>query len=107
MMCFSPYDPKVKGVALDLLTKRMLAFSQMRVKHRFSPRMMQKLMADRGLTQAELARVTGLSSGHIAMLLSGARTRPSAATLLKIARALGVGVEDLMEEESDALASRG
>ena len=51
-------------------------------------------MADRGLTQAELAAKVGIGQPAISMMLN--RTcRPQRKTVQKIAAALGIGTEDL------------
>ncbi len=48
------------------------------------------------LSQTELATFVGVSQTTITHLETGARTRPRAITLLKIADALGVSVTDLV-----------
>ncbi|MBV9121778.1 MAG: helix-turn-helix domain-containing protein [Planctomycetes bacterium] len=55
---------------------------------------LSRLMAERQLTQAELARRTGIGQSAVSMLLSR-RCRPQPRTLGKMAHALGVPVEDL------------
>ncbi len=50
-----------------------------------------------GLTQDEVQNLTGLDQGHISMIESGRRKRPSGVTLAKLAKALGCTVEDLIE----------
>ena len=49
----------------------------------------------RGLGQTELARKVGLHRVYIAQLETGAR-QPSLTTLKKLAKVLGVGIEDLL-----------
>ncbi len=53
-----------------------------------------RLMAERQMTQAELARHIGVGQSAVSMLLSR-KCRPQPRTLGKIATALGVSVEDL------------
>jgi DNA-binding Xre family transcriptional regulator len=55
---------------------------------------LSRLMAERKVTQAELARRIGVGQSAVSMLLSR-KCRPQPRTLGKIAEALGVGVEDL------------
>lgn len=52
----------------------------------------------RRMTQARLARATGLSVGYISALEEG-RAYPSVKTKALIAKALGVGIEELNKEE--------
>jgi lambda repressor-like predicted transcriptional regulator len=55
---------------------------------------LSRLMAERQLTQAELARRMAVGQSAVSMLLSR-KCRPQPRTLGKIAEALGVGVKDL------------
>mgnify|MGYP005849821369 CR=1 FL=1 len=68
-----------------------------------------QLMKERGLRVTDLARRSGLHTGHICDILSGRRRKLQAATMYRLARALEVSVEDLLDtrarEESDAVAS--
>ncbi|MFZ5650161.1 MAG: helix-turn-helix domain-containing protein [Bacillota bacterium] len=59
-----------------------------------------RLRRERGLTQAELSRTTGLSRGYIAAIEQG-RRHPTIKTLAIIAEALGVEIEVLTEEEEE------
>lgn len=67
------------------------------------------LMRERGLRVSDVARGSGLSTGHICDILSGRKKRLHAVTMYRLAKALGVSVEALLDthvrEESDALAS--
>ncbi len=57
----------------------------------------KKIRQDKNITQAELAKRTGLSKTYISMLEKGHQVaRPN--TLSKIANGLGVAFEDLYEE---------
>ncbi|APD10174.1 MULTISPECIES: helix-turn-helix domain-containing protein [Thermus] len=64
------------------------------------------LMRSRGLRPSDLARLSGLSTGHVSQILKGERTRLEVRTLVRLAKALDVPVQELLLEESDALASR-
>lgn len=77
----------------------------MRVKTRLNLHRMKQLLQERGLSQYGLAKAAGLSHGHVVMLLQGRRPNPSIATVHKIAKALDVPVEELLEED-DVLATR-
>lgn len=67
----------------------------MRVKvksSRFSRKLAQA-MRHAGLSQAELARKTGLSTGHIADLVNGVKGhRPALETVVRLSMALGKDV---------------
>ncbi len=52
-----------------------------------------------GITQAELARRAGLERSNLALVESGRRV-PSVTTLLRVARALGVPVDALIDVEA-------
>jgi transcriptional regulator with XRE-family HTH domain len=57
----------------------------------------KRLRLARGWTQPDLARKAGLrSSGHVSLLESGGRRDPSASTLKRVAKALGVPVTELL-----------
>ena len=49
-----------------------------------------------GKTQDEMEKLTGIDQGHISMIETGRRKRISADIMVKIARALGCTVEDLV-----------
>ena len=53
----------------------------------------------RGLTQAELAQAAGLSQPAIAQIESGQR-KPGVAALQKLAKALGLDMDDLVDESA-------
>ena len=55
----------------------------------------QNALDVRDMTQADLARSTGLSTGVIAMIVGGKTTDPRFMTVVKIARALNVSLEYL------------
>lgn len=56
---------------------------------------LSEAMKNRGIGQAELARVSGVSQGTISKYLAGA-VSPKAYHLKNIAESLGVYVEDLL-----------
>jgi transcriptional regulator with XRE-family HTH domain len=53
---------------------------------------------DQGLSLSDLARLAEVSKGYLSQIETEAATRPSATTLLKIARALGTSVGELLGE---------
>ncbi len=53
---------------------------------------------EKGINLSRLARDSGVSKGYLSTLESGDTQKPSADTLFKIAKALGVTVADLMDE---------
>lgn len=57
------------------------------------------LLDDRKMSQAELARRLGLTSGGVNHYVKGNRT-PSVAMLKKIARVLGVKVDDIIGDDA-------
>jgi transcriptional regulator with XRE-family HTH domain len=58
------------------------------------------LRTNKGLTQIQLAELTGLDQSHISKLETGA-TKPSYDTLTRLAAALGITVADLLDESRD------
>ena len=58
-------------------------------------RAIKRLRAERGLTQEALARRADISHGYVARLEIG-RHDPKLSTLLKIAKALGTPIADLL-----------
>lgn len=62
-----------------------------------APSLLAFWRAKRGLTQSELARRAGISQSYLA-LIEGGRRVGDAALYLRLARALNVRVEDLIEE---------
>ena len=55
----------------------------------------QKVLDARGMSQADLARETGLSTAIISQVVSGKTKDPRFGTVLAIAKALGVSLEYL------------
>ena len=58
------------------------------------PQAIWELQARLSLTQNGLARLLGITSGHISLILSG-RRRPSAALRERMMRELGASFDDL------------
>ena len=58
-----------------------------------------KILSDMNIRQARLAEMADLTPGYVSLLVSGKKT-PSAATLEKIASAIGVHVPDLYRGRS-------
>ena len=63
---------------------------------------MLKALDMRGMTRADLCRLTGLKSGHLAPYVKDPDRDPRLSTAVKVARALGVSLEYLagIEEPS-------
>jgi putative transcriptional regulator len=58
---------------------------------------LKRLRAAAKLTQQELAVSAGLSLGNVVTIEAGKTTDPRISTVLALARALGVGLEELVE----------
>lgn len=59
---------------------------------------LQRLMAQRGMQQRQLARRARLSEASISRLLTGEQANPTTRTLQALAEALGVDLRDLLLE---------
>lgn len=57
----------------------------------------KRYRTERGVSQIELSQLAGVTYHTITKIESGANTNPTIETLAKIARALGVGVGELVE----------
>lgn len=64
-----------------------------------------ELRQKKGWTQGELAAAVGVSQGSIGNIESGIRTNPRAATVLGIAKALGVSAQWLQSNDGEMLPS--
>lgn len=53
------------------------------------PAKIQSVMQARGITRAELARLTGIAPPHVTRILSGERPDPKLSTVERLAMALG------------------
>lgn len=60
----------------------------------------RQLREERGLTQTELARKSGLAQPTLSELERGSKTNPSLKVLRRLADALGIDVADLIKEEA-------
>ena len=65
----------------------------------YSREKLKKLREDRGQTQYELAKIAGISVVTLNKIESSDSAKPFAKTLNKIAKALGVGIDELSESE--------
>ena len=66
---------------------------------------MRKRREQIGMSQLELARLTGMPQARLSEFEHGVRTEMTVSTALKIARALGVGIDYLagtFDEDTDA-----
>lgn len=59
----------------------------------------KRYRADKHLTQADLAKVAGISPAYLSELESGAGKRPSGRVLLGLSEALGVTIADLLARD--------
>jgi len=66
---------------------------------------LKALMLAKGLRPADLARLSGLSTGHISQILKGERSHLQARTLVRLAKALDTDIQDLLEGEDHELAT--
>lgn len=62
----------------------------------------KQTMSEKGITQAELVRMTGLSKSGVSQYLSG-KSKPSDRAIIKIAEALGVTADYLTEGDTPRL----
>ena len=60
-------------------------------------RMLKTLREAKGLTQVELAKKARIGQGYLAQLEGGVKKNPSLAVLKRLARAVGVSVEQLLK----------
>ncbi len=58
---------------------------------------MKRLRAEHGISQDRLSKLADLSLNTVVTIESGANSNPTIDTLSKIAKALGVGVDDLIK----------
>jgi len=57
----------------------------------------KKYRKEKGLSQDKLARLADISHATIIKIESGSNKNPTIETLAKIAKALGIGVDDLIK----------
>lgn len=60
-------------------------------------RALNEITASKGMRQADICRKTGLSDAHVSQIFSGKIKDPKASILYKIAHALGVTVDEVLE----------
>jgi transcriptional regulator with XRE-family HTH domain len=60
-------------------------------------RVLKRLREKKGLSQAALAKQSGVAQGYISQMEAGEKKNPGIETLKKIAKALGVPVTELLE----------
>jgi transcriptional regulator with XRE-family HTH domain len=60
-------------------------------------RVLKRLRENKGLSQAALAKQSGVAQGYISQMEAGEKKNPGIETLKKIAKALGVPVTELLE----------
>lgn len=60
-------------------------------------RNIRKLRQEKGVSQDRLSKLADLSLNTVVTVESGANPNPTIETLTKIAKALGVGVDDLIK----------
>jgi transcriptional regulator with XRE-family HTH domain len=58
--------------------------------------MLKRLREDRNMSQAALAKKSGVAQGYISQMEAGEKKNPGIETLKKIAKALGVPVTELL-----------
>lgn len=62
---------------------------------------LRHLLLKQGMTQAGLAAAAHVGQPHLSLLLSGSRRAPGVLVAIRIARALGVTVEDIWGGAAD------
>ncbi len=60
-------------------------------------KMLKACREKKGMTQVQLAKRAKVTQAYVAMLEAGVKINPSLATLKRIAKALGVPVEQLLK----------
>lgn len=58
---------------------------------------MKRLRAEQGISQDRLSKLADLSLNTVVTVESGANANPTIETLKKIAKAFGIGVDDLIK----------
>jgi len=65
----------------------------------FCPEKMRKAMVEKGLTQAEISRKSGLTPTEVSYLLSGRRRMPRVSTLYSLSKVLNLSMYELIEDD--------
>lgn len=60
-------------------------------------RALKETAASKGIKQADICRSTGLSDAHISQIFSGKIRDPKASVIYKIAHAMDITVDELIE----------
>jgi transcriptional regulator with XRE-family HTH domain len=58
-----------------------------------------KVMNGKGMTQADVCRITGFSTAVVSQVFSGKTKDPRLSTIIPICKALGVTVDELLSTE--------
>jgi len=66
---------------------------------------LRRIRTDRGLSQERVAELTGLSTNFVGEMERGLKA-PGLAVIVRLARALGVSVQDLLADFTDMNISR-
>lgn len=62
---------------------------------------LRQIMGERGLTQADLCRLTGIATSLMSELVTGKRKRVSSDTLTRLSDGLGVPVQEFIAGERE------
>jgi transcriptional regulator with XRE-family HTH domain len=57
---------------------------------------LKRIRTAKGISQGEIGRILGVDKGFVSNIENG-KTNPTLATIAKIARAVGVSIEDLIK----------
>lgn len=60
-------------------------------------RALNEVAASKGMRQADICRATGLADAHVSQIFSGKIKDPKASIVYKIAHAMGVTVDEVLE----------
>ena len=60
-------------------------------------RALNEMASLKGMRQADICRATGLSDAHVSQMFSGKIKDPKASIVYKVAHAMGVTVDELLE----------
>ena len=66
---------------------------------------LRELLEERGLTQKELAKISGVSQSNISMIINGLRD-PGWSIVCALADALGVSTDELRGEDDEKTAEQ-
>jgi plasmid maintenance system antidote protein VapI len=88
--------------SLDYNSISCVLFSHMQLRrHTMIGETVRRLLEMRGMTQADLARKSGLSTGHVTQILKGDRGKAlSIRTASKLGDALGVKLDFFYQEDT-------